>query len=136
MMKVLVRFYFLFMVISGLLASCVEPIKPDESPQIVLVDALEALSLHNYEKFVDKVDFGNSGDTIQRNLFVDILKQHQERSDFVKGTVDSCIAVDVKFISDSVATVYYKLVFSNGNSELSSQKMIYVDNKWKIRIRN
>lgn len=136
MMKVLVRFCVLYMVISGLLVSCVEPIEPNESPQIVLVDALESLSLHNFEKFVDNVDFGDSEDTIQRKLFIDILRQHQERVDLVKGTVDSCIAVDVKFFSDSVATVYYKLVFSNGNSELSSQKMIYVDNKWKIRIRN
>lgn len=135
-MKVLLNVFLSYIVFSGLLVSCAEPISPIDSPEDILVNSMEALYMHDVEGYVENVDFGNSDDSIQRNLFVNILQQHQERTVFLKGKVDSCVAVDVKYSEDSVAIVYYKLFFSDGTSEVSSQKMVRVNEKWKIRIRN
>jgi hypothetical protein len=99
-----------------------------------LEQALDSLFAHRYNAYIDAVDF--AGVPFKRKLMTDILQQHVEGIEQEKGVIMDCRADSVLFQNDSVATVYYKLMYSTGVSEMHSQKMNMVNGDWKIRIRD
>ncbi len=131
---------FAFYVVVSLvlfLSSCKkEVVDPVDSAKMVLAEALDSLYAHNYGKYLSLMDLGEEMNDEQLKVMFDVLCQHQERQEVLKGTVSSCRIVDAKLEADSVAIVYYEITFSDGTSEGNTQKMICVDDKWKIRVRN
>ncbi|MCM1313435.1 MAG: hypothetical protein NC206_07790 [Bacteroides sp.] len=120
-----------------LVCACREKVvDPVASAKSTLAEALDSLHSHHYGKFMSSVDFGEDMSEEQRNILFDVLRQHQERQDSLKGYISSCEIVDVDVESDSVITLYYSVMFADGNSEVNSQKMVRIGNVWKIRVRN
>lgn len=105
-----------------------------DAPKVALERALDSLFAHSYGTYIDAVDY--AGVPFERELMTDILQQHVEGIEHEKGSVMDCRADSVLFQNDSVATVYYKLTYSTGVSEMHSQKMNMVNGDWKIRIRD
>ena len=105
-----------------------------DAPKVALEQALDSLFAHRYNAYIDAVDF--AGVPFKRKLMTDILQQHVEGIEQEKGVIMDCRADSVLFQNDSVATVYYKLMYSTGVSEMHSQKMNMVNGDWKIRIRD
>jgi len=105
-----------------------------DAPKVALERALDSLFAHSYGTYIDAVDY--AGVPFERELMTDILQQHVEGIEHEKGSIMDCRADSVLFQNDSVATVYYKLTYSTGVSEMHSQKMNMVNGDWKIRIRD
>lgn len=105
-----------------------------DAPKVALERALDSLFAHSYGTYIDAVDY--AGVPFERELMTDILQQHVEGIEHEKGSIMDCRADSVLLQNDSVATVYYKLTYSTGVSEMHSQKMNIVNGDWKIRIRD
>ena len=104
-----------------------------DAPKVALERALDSLFAHSYGTYIDAVDY--AGGPFERELMTDILQQHVEGIEHEKGSIMDCRADSVLFQNDSVATVYYKLTYSTGASEMHSPEMNMVNGDWKIRIR-
>lgn len=107
-----------------------------EAPKKVLLSALQKLDVHDYEGYLNDVDLSDISDSSQVEFLQMALNQHQDWQEKKKGTVTNLSIVDAKVISDSVCTIYYQFTFSDNTQETCSQKMVKVDNAWKIRLRN
>lgn len=109
---------------------------PAEAPKAAFRQATDILMTGDYEAYSDHLDYGSDIDSSSRSVMLNVLKQHSEWQNAEKGGLDSCSIVAADMESDTVATIYYRLVFGNGTSEVSSQKMVRTDGVWKIRVRN
>lgn len=107
-----------------------------EAPKKVLLSALQKLDIHDYDGYLNDVDLSDISDSSQVEFLQMALNQHQDWQEKKKGTVTNLSIVDAKVISDSVCTIYYQFTFSDNTKETCSQKMVKVDNAWKIRLRN
>lgn len=107
-----------------------------EAPKKVLLSALQKLEIHDYDGYMQVADLGSITDSIQLEYMMMILNQHQEMQEKKKGNVLDAKIIGAKMVCDSVCTVYYQLTFNDNLKETCSQKMVKVNNDWKIRLRN
>lgn len=107
-----------------------------EAPKKVLLSALQKLEIHDYDGYMQVADLGSITDSIQLEYMMMILNQHQEMQEKKKGNVLDTKIIGAKMVCDSVCTVYYQLTFKDNLKETCSQKMVKVNNDWKIRLRN
>lgn len=118
----------------AILSCTKQEISAHDAPKVALEHALDSLYAHSYDAYIDAVDYVYA--PFDRQLMRNLLQQHVEGVEQEKGVVVDCYADSVLFHNDTVATVYYRLSYSTGTSELSSQKMNRVGGDWKIRIRH
>lgn len=109
---------------------------PAEAPKKAFLEAMDYFISKDYDTYSQHLDYGVDMDSTQHTTMLSVLRQHQEWQETSKGSIDSCIAVGATLECDTVATVYYKLKFAGGTSEVSSQKMVRINGEWKIRVRN
>lgn len=109
---------------------------PAEQAKAALSCALDSLHARKFNGYMAAVDLGTEIDEEHRAIMLDLLCQHQERQEVIKGGVLSCIVVDACEESDTVVTVYYEMTFGNGATEVCSQKMVRRGGEWKIWVRN
>lgn len=122
-----------------LLSSCRGQDEGLDSEQIAmqtLVDALTAINSHDYEAYFNTLDLGTDIDSIQQEVIMRTIIQHQDWQDKRKGAVADIKSVNADIICDSVFIVYYQLTFSDSTCEVSSQKMVRHGDIWKLRVRN
>lgn len=120
---------------TGAVVSCGEQ-NPYETPQTALNYALDSLYAHNYGAYIRSVAPGHGAEVLTDEMMRKLLTQHVEGIEQRKGRVLGVDVVDTCSISDSLYSVFYRLNFSTGESEVSSQTMICVGGEWKIRARN
>ena len=116
--------------------SCADDYNPYQTPQTALDYALDSLYAHNYDAYIRSVAPENGTPILPTDTMRKLLKQHVEGLEEEKGGVVSVDVVDTCSISDSLYSVFYRLNFSTGESEVSSQTMQCTNGEWKIRIRN
>lgn len=119
-----------------LFVSCHENEIKEKGAGEYLLPAITALQQNDFDTYLSYTDVADNIDSVQYNLLFTLFCQHQDKQLAERGSVAKVEIVDTKYQSDSVTTVFYKLVYSNKSEEISSQKMVKVGDTWKIRIRN
>lgn len=109
---------------------------PEDAPKAAMNAALEALQAGDFDTYMTYVDYGADLDSAELQNMKDVLRRHEEWKQAEREHVVSTRVVDVKMQGDTVCTAYYQYVFADSCRETVSQKMVYRDGRWKIRIRN
>lgn len=109
---------------------------PAERAKATLREALSTLQSGDLEGYMQYVDFAGEMDSMQRSLMLRLLAQHQDLRTQQKGALISIEALDADMQGDTVCTVFCQFVYADSTSEVVSQKMVRVGEKWKIRVRN
>ena len=117
------------------LNSCADD-NPYLTPQTALDYALDSLYAHNYGAYIRSVAQEDEDPIFSESVMRNLLQQHVEAVEAEKGSVFGVDVEKTDTLTDSLVVVFYKLNFSNGNSEVSSQKVMCQNGKWKLRIRN
>ena len=111
------------------LNSCADD-NPYLTPQTALDYALDSLYAHNYGAYIRSVAQEDGGPIFSESVMRNLLQQAE------KGSVFGVDVEKTDTLTDSLVVVFYKLNFSNGNSEVSSQKVMCQNGEWKLLIRN
>lgn len=119
-----------------LFVSCQENEVKEKGAGEYLLPAITALQHNDFDTYLSYTDMVDDLDSVQYNLLFTLFCQHQDKQLAERGSVTKVRIVDTKYQCDSVATVFYKLIYSNKTEEISSQKMVKDGDTWKIRIRN
>jgi hypothetical protein len=117
------------------LNSCADD-NPYLTPQTALDYALDSLYAHNYGAYIRSVAQEDGGPIFSKSVMRNLLQQHVEAVEAEKGSVFGVDVEKTDTLTDSLVVVFYKLTFSNGNSEVSSQKVMCQNGEWKLCIRN
>lgn len=108
---------------------------PAAVPKRVLLEALRHLEAHDYDAYLESVDMRCLTDSLQTDIMLRALSQHQTWQEVKKGKADIDI-VEATMIGDTVCTVFYQLTYPDSTIEVSSQKMVLYEGQWRIRVRN
>ncbi len=111
-------------------------VSPQDAPKVVLQHALDSLYGHNYDTYINAVYTEGRQNLLPRGVMRKMLQQHVEAMEVEKGIMSGCVVHKAEFHTDTLATVYYRITFTDGKFEDSSQKMVRVGGEWKIVIRN
>ncbi len=107
-----------------------------EAPRQAMREALDALAAGDDSAYVARLDFGAPLDSAQISLFAHAVTQQRQREAVLRGGLLRVEVISARMLSDTVATVFYRRFFSNGDSTECAQKMVRTDGVWKIRVRN
>lgn len=107
---------------------------PTFAPKQSLYEALKLLNSHDYDAYLDYVDVDSDSTHIE--ILKQILNQHQTKQEQEKGELTDINVLSAKLTNDTVCTVFYQLLFSDGAKNVSSQKLVKVNDKWKVKLRN
>jgi hypothetical protein len=116
------------------LNSCADD-NPYLTPQTALDYALDSLYAHNYGAYIRSVAQEDGGPIFSKSVMRNLLQQHIEAVEAEKGSVFGVDVEKTDTLTDSLVVVFYKLTFSNGNSEVSSQKVMCQNGEWKLKLR-
>lgn len=133
------KYLLLTVVTLVLLTSCwmlQKEVNNEEQARQALLDALTAINSHDFESYYNSLDFGTEFDSVQKQVVLSTIMQHQDWQDKRKGLVADISTISLDLVSDSVCIIFYQLTFSDSTKEVSSQKMVRCDEKWKLRMRN
>ena len=104
--------------------------------QKALQKAMELLEEGEMDKYYEYLDFGQELDSLTQAQIAKMWVMHQQINANAKGKAIATKVVKVDLLADSVAVVYYKIKYESGNEEVSANKMVRKDGKWRIRVRN
>ena len=104
--------------------------------QKALLKAMELLEEGEMDKYYEYLDFGQELDSLTQAQIAKMWVMHQQINANAKGKAIATKVVKVDLLADSVAVVYYKIKYESGNEEVSANKMVRKDGKWRIRVRN
>ncbi len=111
-------------------------ISPQDAPKVALQKVLDSLYAGNYDTYINAIYDDTGIGVIPKPIVRKLLRQHVEATSMDKGNVIACSVSDAVFQSDTLATVYYDIVFADSTKENNSQKMVRVGTDWKLVIRN
>ena len=121
-----------------MLSSCNENNKTVDAtiaPRKAMEEALNAFYSNDFEKYVNLIDYGADLDSVERQVVLNVMSQYHERQAAKKGGVTKFEVLSADMPSDSLATVYFDLVFGNDSVEMCSEHLILRDGQWKIKVR-
>lgn len=122
----------------AMLSSCNENKKTVDAtiaPRKAMEEALNAFYSNDFEKYVNLIDYGADLDSVERQVVLNVMSQYHERQAAKKGGVTKFEVLSADMPSDSLATVYFDLVFGNDSVEMCSEHLILRDGQWKIKVR-
>lgn len=111
-------------------------VTPDEAVKASLQSALDALEREDYDAYLDMVDFGQPLDSAQMAVMRKVVIQHVAKHRAERAEVIGAEVFDARMLSDSVYMVYYRYLYADSISDVSSQKMVRHGKDWKLRVRN
>lgn len=121
-----------------MLSSCNENKKTVDAtiaPRKAMEEALNAFYSNDFEKYVNLIDYGADLDSVERQVVLNVMSQYHERQAAKKGGVTKFEVLSADMPSDSLATVYFDLVFGNDSVEMCSEHLILRNGQWKIKVR-
>lgn len=120
------------------LAACREEkaADPADAPREAMMAALVALDSCDYDAYCRMADFNVGTDSARLRVFMDAVRQHQDWTHQTKGRLTSYSTLRADMESDTLAYVYYELVFQDSIREVVSQKMVRTNGEWKLRMRD
>lgn len=127
---------FLLMFLSAFLVGCGGESTPQEVVAKSFGKAMDALNNHNFDEYINSVDYGCEMDSIQKDVLVKTYSQYLDRIQQNKGSLLKLEVIDVVFGSDTVCDVYYETLYSDSTTIPGCQKMVKVCDEWKIKARN
>jgi len=127
---------FLLMFLSAFLVGCGGESTPQEVVAKAFEKAMDALNNHNFDEYINSVDYGCEMDSIQKDVLVKTYSQYLDRIQQNKGSLLKLEVIDVVFGSDTVCDVYYETLYSDSTTIPGCQKMVKVGDEWKIKARN
>ena len=122
----------------AMLSSCSENKKTVDAtiaPRKAMEEALNAFYSNDFETYVSLIDYGADLDSVERQVVLNVMSQYHERQAAKKGGVTKFEVLSADMPSDSLATVYFDLVFGNDSVEMCSEHLILRDGQWKIKVR-
>lgn len=121
-----------------LAASCREEMKDrTAAPCEALQRALNLKAEGNYEGYFACLDFGETPDSAQQALFAAALLRQVELDRELRSGMQGARVLTAQMPCDTVATVFYRQYFANGDSVDCAQKMVrQPDGVWRLRMRN
>jgi len=118
------------------MTSCRKKTDMGMAPKMALDSALSKLYGGDIDGYIECLDFGSRIDTltrmqVEKMLYMAAKTTHSNKGDFLDYKVTGA-----EMKGDTVAYVFYKLDFANDTAEVCSEKMVYRDGRWRIRVRN
>jgi len=119
------------------LGACREEADRSAAPRKAMQQALNMLVAERYEDFFACMDFGEDLDSAQRVLFASTLMRQVALTHETRSGLQGALVLDAQLSGDTVATVFYRQYFANGDSIDCSQKMVRrADGQWLLRMRD
>lgn len=108
-----------------------------EAPRKAMQQALNLLVAERYEDYFACMDFGEDLDSAQRALFATTLMRQVALTHETRSGLQGALVLDARMAGDTIATIFYRQYFANGDSIDCSQKMTRnADGQWLLRMRN
>lgn len=131
-------FSILLIASMAMLLSCSENKKTVDAtiaPRKAMEEALNAFYSNDFDTYVSLIDYGADLDSVERQVVLNVMSQYHERQAAKKGGVTKFEVLSADMPCDSLATVYFDLVFGNDSVEMCSEHLILRDGQWKIKVR-
>lgn len=119
------------------LGGCHKETDPSEAPRRAMQQALDLLVTERYEDYFACMDFGEDLDSAQRALFATTLMRQVALTHETRSGLQGALVLGARMAGDTIATVFYRQYFANGDSIDCSQKLTRnADGEWRLRMRN
>lgn len=107
------------------------------APREAMQRALNLMAEGKYRDYFACLDFGEDLDSAQQALFVSALIRQEGLNREMRSGLQGGRVLAAQMPSDTVATVFFRQYFANGDSLDCSQKMVRgADGQWRLRMRN
>jgi len=107
-----------------------------EEPRRIMQQALNEFLRGEYGQFMSRLDFGGDFDSLQEEAVSLAFIRQQQVVREARSGMQGALVVSAKMQSDSVATVFFREYFANGDSLDCSQKLVRKGGEWRLRMRN
>lgn len=119
------------------LGGCHEEADRSEAPRKAMQQALNLLVAERYEDYFACMDFGEDLDSAQQALFATTLMRQVALTHETRSGLQGALVLDARMTGDTIATVFYRQYFANGDSTDCAQKMTRnAEGRWLLRMRN
>ena len=116
--------------------SCTKDVGPKQAVRQAMEAALNDLQRGDCDAYFRRLDFDGDLDSLKSALLLQTIVLQQSELLRTGRMSTASRVVDVKMETDSMAVVYYRLYYSNGDSTENAQKMVCSGGQWKLRMRN
>lgn len=120
-----------------LASSCHEEKDRTIAPCEAMQRALNLKAEGDFRAYFACLDFGEELDSAQQSIFVTALLRQVQLDRELRSGMQGARVLSAQMPCDTVATVFYRQYFANGDSLDCSQKMVrQSDGVWRLRMRN
>lgn len=124
-------------ILLGTMQACHKEIDRTKAPREALQQALNLLVEERYADYFDCMDFGMDLDSTQRVLFETAILRQTVLTRELRSGLQGTRVLSAQMQSDSVATVFFRQYYANGDSIECAQKMVRnAEGRWLLRLRD
>ena len=98
-----------------------------------LQDYMDAMQNKDYEAFVDGMNFKEEPTDDQKKVFAAMIAEKAKEKEDVK---EYKVLRDSVLVEDSLAVVFYEVIYNDGKTDTEKQRMVKKDGKWLMEVVN